>query len=546
MAGTDPNSTVSFSYDANFWLKQISGGGATVNYGYDNDGLLTSASLGSTTLSLSRNSQNGLLQGTSIGSLTDSWAFNGFAEPTGYSVRYGGTELLATSFGRDELGRITSLRETRAGVALQAAYGYDAAGRLQTVTHDGAPVSRYGFDSNSNRTEHRIGAASKLRGKAWPCLGDLSGSTEKVISGQYDAQDRMTGYGSCTYEYTANGELTRRIDTATNTVTRYRYDVFGNLREAWLPDGRQVTYTIDAQNRRIGKAIDGTRVQGFLYLNQLEPIAELDGNGNIVASFVYADRSNTPSLMLKGGKTYRIIADHLGSVRLVVDIATGEVAQRMSYDEFGNVVEDTNPGFQPFSYAGGIYDRDTGLVRFGARDYDPLTGRWTAKDLKGFTDGTNRYAYARLEPINRYDLNGLESEIIFWSPLASPGSMFGHVSANIDGENFSFGPNGWDQQRPQASDYASRQEELGRTGVGHKLDLTGDQESQFKKCMTSIKRRQTSDDYNAILNNCTTGAQLCLLQAGVELPEMSIFPASFQQQLGGSEVVGGINWYSPR
>ncbi len=29
---------------------------------------------------------------------------------------------------------------------------------------------------------------------------------------------------------------------------------------------------------------------------------------------------------------------------------------------------------------GGIYDRDTNLTRFGARDYDPETGRWTAKD----------------------------------------------------------------------------------------------------------------------------------------------------------------------
>ena len=59
---------------------------------------------------------------------------------------------------------------------------------------------------------------------------------------------------------------------------------------------------------------------------------------------------------------------------LVIDTATGTIAQRMDYDEFGNVTTDTNPGFQPFGFAGGIYDRDTGLVRFGARDYDPATG----------------------------------------------------------------------------------------------------------------------------------------------------------------------------
>jgi len=52
----------------------------------------------------------------------------------------------------------------------------------------------------------------------------------------------------------------------------------------------------------------------------------------------------------------------------------------MDYDEYGNVVNDTNRGFQPFGFAGGIYDLHSRLVRFGARDYDPKTGRWTVKD----------------------------------------------------------------------------------------------------------------------------------------------------------------------
>ena len=167
---------------------------------------------------------------------------------------------------------------------------------------------------------------------------------------------------------------------------------------------------IDGEHRRIGKTVNGTLVQGFLYENQLEPVAELDGAGTLVSRFVYCGcgAGNIPQYMLKNGVTYRIISDHLGSPRLVVDVTTGAIAQRMDYDEFGTVILDTNPGFQPFGFAGGIYDRDTGLTQFGARDYDPETGRWTAKDLIRFKGGdANLYGYVQNDPVNGLDPNGL-------------------------------------------------------------------------------------------------------------------------------------------
>jgi hypothetical protein len=33
-----------------------------------------------------------------------------------------------------------------------------------------------------------------------------------------------------------------------------------------------------------------------------------------------------------------------------------QLAQRLDYDAWGNVTTDTNPGFQPFGFAGGLYD----------------------------------------------------------------------------------------------------------------------------------------------------------------------------------------------
>lgn len=103
----------------------------------------------------------------------------------------------------------------------------------------------------------------------------------------------------------------------------------------------------------------------------------------MVSRFVYATGVNVPDYLVKGGANYRIIKDQLGSPRLVVNAVTGVVAQQMDYDAFGNVTNDTAPGFQPFDFAGGLYDRDTGLVRFGTRDYDAQTGRRTLASPEG-------------------------------------------------------------------------------------------------------------------------------------------------------------------
>ncbi len=186
--------------------------------------------------------------------------------------------------------------------------------------------------------------------------------------------------------------------------------VQGNLTQTTMPDGTAVGYIIDGRNRRIGKQVNGQLTQGFLYQDQLNPVAELDGQGNVVSRFIYAEKGYLPSYMVKNGTTYRIVSDHLGSVRLVVDSTTGNIVQQMDYDAFGRVIQDSNPGFQPFGFAGGIYDLHTGLTRFGVRDYDAEIGRWTAKDPIGFDGGdANVFAYVLNDPVNRIDPMGLLS-----------------------------------------------------------------------------------------------------------------------------------------
>ena len=377
------NGTVSGSveqtYDNNFHIVSRSVNDAnTIAYTYDQDGLMTQAG----SLNITRDSVNGYISGTTLGSATDSQSYNGFGERINYTASYSGSPRFSTQYTRDKLGRITEKSEIVEGTANTYNYTYDTVGRLTEVQKDSIVIEAYAYDDNGNRL------------------------TADGINATYDSQDRLTQFGATAYTYTNNGELnTKTIGTDTTT---YAYDVLGNLMQVILPDGTQIDYIIDGVNHRIGKKINGSLIQGFLYKDQLNPVAELDGSGSVVSRFIYASKTHVPDYMIKGGSTFRIISDHLGSPRLVIDIATGTTVQRIDYDSFGNVVNDTSPGFQPFAFAGGLNDSDTKLLRFGVRDYDVSTGRWTAKDPILFNGrSTNLYGYVTNEPVNYIDPIGM-------------------------------------------------------------------------------------------------------------------------------------------
>ena len=85
--------------------------------------------------------------------------------------------------------------------------------------------------------------------------------------------------------------------------------------------------------------------------------------------------------------------------------------QQLDYDAWGQVTLDTNPGWQPFGFAGGLYDPVTGLVRFGAQDYAAAVGRWTAPDARRFGgEDANLYVYSFNNPIFYVDRSGFQAE----------------------------------------------------------------------------------------------------------------------------------------
>jgi RHS repeat-associated protein len=173
-----------------------------------------------------------------------------------------------------------------------------------------------------------------------------------------------------------------------------------------------VEYVVDGLGRRVARRLNGNFDRAWLYRDSLRPVSEVDSAG-VFTHFVYAsnaEESGAPIALIRAGVFYRVVKDHLGSVRLVVNATTGEVAQSIDYDAYGRVIRETGAGFQPFGFAGGLYDSTTKLVRFGARDYDPSTGRWTNKDPIGFAGQQgNVYLYVNGDPVNGWDPHGLES-----------------------------------------------------------------------------------------------------------------------------------------
>ncbi|HEY8636388.1 MAG TPA: RHS repeat-associated core domain-containing protein [Candidatus Limnocylindrales bacterium] len=375
--------SVSITIDANGRaVTQTADTAAPLSLTHDAAGDLTSVG----GLSLTRDATGGLVTGSSVGTVSTQQEYDAADRLVRSVTTAGGRSVLDLSYTRDALGRIVGVVERSAAGTTTTNYTFEASDRLSAVRVNGKNVETDAYDAAGNRT----------------ATTGPSGTTR----GAYDARDRLVSWGGASYTWRADGRLVKVEGPAGQTT--FDYDDAGNLRSAKLADGTVIHYLVDADGRRLGREVDGKLVAGYLYDPSGRLVAQTDATGAVTEQFGYDDQEHL-AVMEKQGTTYRVITDAVGSPRSVIDAKTGSVADAIAYDAWGRVTNATAPGLLPVGFAGGLADPSTGLVHFGARDYDPTTGRWTGADPIGFAGGDpNLYRYAGEDPIDQSDPSGLQ------------------------------------------------------------------------------------------------------------------------------------------
>ena len=355
---------------------------ASIAYKYDAAGLLTSVG----DIVLQRDAASGAVVQASLGGSQTTREYDAQGRPARIAVSSNGSIVLDVRYAYDLRGRITGVADTRAGgKSVHTTYAYDTSGRLAGVTVDGTQVESDSYDPAGNRVTVKTAAGT--------------------LAATYDDRDRLVSWGSAQYTFRADGQLSSV--SAAAATTAYTFNSFGDLQAVTLSDGRKIEYLVDADGVRIGKKVNGALVAGYLYGPDGRLAAQTDASGAVVATFGYDDAGRL-TLVERGSASYQVTTDNLGSPLLVVDAASGAVAEAITYDAWGNVSSDTSPGFLPIGFAGGLHDTDTGLVKFGAREYDPRTGRWTGPDPVRFAGGdATLYRYVGGDPVNQKDPSGL-------------------------------------------------------------------------------------------------------------------------------------------
>ena len=277
-------------------------------------------------------------------------------------------------------------------------YQYDNLGRLQVA-------------QNSQDTGASLGVGQ-------PTIYDINGNIETLKRGETSNQ----------YEYIQNTDKVKDVTDSSNSEPQsYSYDANGNVKTASHRHISQIDYDpltqLTTQIKLQGEK-SGTVSFKYDTGNQRVLKTSEDSSGNQTAAKLYVHGLNDYPLLevsdesvqyiygiggllalVKDGKVYTVLKDHLGSTRLVVDEA-GTIITAFDYLPFGDLMGTAygNPEIISYRYTGQEFDAELGLYNYRARFYDPSLGRFYATDPKGQFAST--YLYAGNNPIVMVDPDG--------------------------------------------------------------------------------------------------------------------------------------------
>lgn len=351
----------------------------TVDRSYDKDLALT----GVGGFTITRNAGGAA---TSMGNGTGVWTYHydALGRLDSQTLTVAGTQVYRVDLTWGDDGTLTRRVEQTAGGATLD-YRYDADGQLTDVLSGGVTVEHYAYDADGRRIGQQ-----------------LNGGAIQTLS--YDDADQLVRAAGVSYSYTADGSLSARgSDT-------FSYGFGGNLTSATV-GGATVGYAYDADGRRISRT-DAAGTTQYYYGSISSPmrVSAVRGPDGVLTALLYDEYGHLASFT-RGGQRYYVATNQVGSPRVVTD-ATGAVVKTVAYDTFGRVRSDSAPSFfLPIGFAGGLTDPVTGLVRFGMRDYDPTTGRWTTRDPAGMSSGqADPYGYVGNDPVIHTDSSGLAED----------------------------------------------------------------------------------------------------------------------------------------
>ena len=361
--------------------------GRDVRYAYNEGGLLTGIDCGDEKVRISYDGY-GRISSKRIGSSETRYSYNGFGYLASLVNTDNGKLLDSYEYAYDVAGNLTSSKQVREGLPAETGlfeYGYDAIGRLNTVTRDGSLLRNYLYDAFGNRTS----------------LSENGGNTVYEYNKANQLIRAESPNGATSFEYDKRGNVVRK-STAQGVSINYTYGAENRLIQAIRNTGgrsQTAKYVYNGLGMRVSRITDDGSVdyildQTKMYNNLLEKVRK-----ERAEEYIWYDND----LVMAGEE--QVLTGRLSTVERAPCMAFGAFA----YDEFGVPLSGNG---SPTGFTGYIHDDIADTYFAQAREYMPEIGRFAGRDiLKGQIEiprSLNEYAYCHNEPIGFVDFNGME------------------------------------------------------------------------------------------------------------------------------------------